>query len=351
MKRRLAAAAAGVMLVSMSLSGCQASKGLETDGLKITQYKDVEVEQVSKPEEVTDENVDNMIQAILESNSQVNEITDRAVENGDTVNIDFVGKIDGVEFEGGDGKDYPLTIGSGAFIEGFEDSVIGHKPGETYDWNGAFPDNYGNAEYAGKDVVFTITVNSITESEVPELTDEFVKNVSEESKTVDEYKKEIRKQLEEENETAYSDELASKVWEEVINNTEVSKYPKEKVEKLSGDLIASYKSAADTSGMEYEEFLQSQTGMDVETFEKRVDEVVKDRVKQNMIAEAIAGKENIRLDDSAYEEQLEVIAKNNGIKDVEELKKMASEEELKEMALGNLVMEWLAEHCIQKATE
>ncbi len=351
MKRRLAAAAAGVMLFSMILSGCQASKGLETDSLKITQYKDVEVEQVSKPEEVTDENVDNMIQAVLESNSQVNEITDRAVENGDTVNIDFVGKIDGVEFEGGAGEDYPLTIGSGAFIEGFEDSVVGHKTGETYDWNGAFPDNYGNAEYAGKDVVFTITVNSITESQVPELTDEFVKNVSEESKTIDEYKKEIRKQLEKENETAYSDELASKVWEEVVNNTEVSKYPKEKVEKLSGDLIDSYKSAADTSGMEYEEFLEVQTGMDVETFEKRVDEVVKDRVKQNMIAEAIAKKENIKLDDSAYEEQLEVIAQNNGIKDVEELKKMASEEELKEMALGNLVMEWLAEHCIQKAAE
>lgn len=351
MKRRLAAAAAGVMACSMILSGCQASKGLETENLKITQYKDVEVAQVSKAEEVTDEDVDNMVQAILESNAVTNEITDRAVKSGDTVNIDFVGKIDGVEFDGGAGTDYPLTIGSKVFIEGFEDSVIGHKVGETYDWNGAFPDNYGNAEYAGKDVVFTITVNSITTSEIPELTDEYVKNVSENSKTVDEYNKEIRAQLETENQTAYVNELSSRVWQAVVDNTEVINYPEDRVQKLTDEYLDSYKSAAAEWGMEYEDFLELQAGMDVETFEKRVDEVVKDSVKQTMIVEAIAQKENITMDDAAYEEQLEAIAASNGISDVETLKGMAAEEELKEIALGNLVREWLAKHCIQVAAE
>lgn len=351
MRKKLAAAAAGAAVFSMILSGCQASKGLETDELKITQYKDVEVEQVSKPEEVTDEDVDNMVQAILESNAVSNEVTDRAVESGDTVNIDFVGKIDGVEFEGGEGTDYPLTIGSGVFIEGFEDSVIGHKAGDTYDWEGKFPDDYGNAEYAGKDVVFTITVNSITVSEVPKLTDDYVKSVSEKSKTIDEYNKEIRDQLETENETAYKNELSSRVWQAVVDNTEVTKYPEDRVKELTDEFVESYKSAAEQMDVEYEEFLVSQTGMDVETFEKKVDEVVKDSIKQNMIAEAIAAKENIQMDDDAYAKQLEVIAQDNGIADVDTLKEMATEDELKEIALGNLVREWLAEHCIQKAAE
>lgn len=200
MKKKVIAILTGALAVSMLLSGCAASKGLETDELKISMYKGVEVEEVEKPEEVTDEDVENTINATLQSNATIKEITDRAVESGDTATIDFVGKMDGEEFEGGSSTDYPLEIGSGQFIDGFEDSVIGHEIGETYDWNGKFPDDYSNTDLAGKDVVFTITVKSISQTEVPELTDDFVKQVSEESANVKEYKEEVKKQLEEDNE-------------------------------------------------------------------------------------------------------------------------------------------------------
>ena len=213
MKKTIAVLLTGVMASALLLSGCEASKGLENDDIKITQYKGIEIDEVEKAKEVTDDDVDSFIKSMQESHAEVIEITDRAVEDGDTVSINFVGKMNGEEFEGGSAKDYSLTIGSGVFIEGFEDSVIGHKAGETYDWNGKFPDDYGNAEMAGKDVVFTITVNAITKEDVPELNDEFVKSVSETSKTVKEYKKEVKELLQKDAETSYEYSVETAVWE------------------------------------------------------------------------------------------------------------------------------------------
>ncbi len=348
MKKRLTVLLTGVLAVSVLLAGCEESKGLETDNITITQYKDVEVDKVEKPEEITDEDVDNYIQSVLEANAVSNEITDRAVEQGDTVNIDFVGKIDGQEFEGGSGEDYPLTIGSGAFIEGFEDSVVGHSAGETYDWNGKFPDDYGNADYAGKDVVFTITVNSITESQVPELDDDFVKTVSEKSKTVEEYKKEVKKQLEDNAQTTYEDQLGSEVWQKVVENTEVSKYPEGEVEELCDETISQYKDMAEQMGVEYEDYLE-QNGMTKEDFEKQVEDMSKDHIKQTLIVEAIADKEKIELSDEEYEKQLAEMAKLYGYEDADALEDAVEEDDLKEVALYNLVVDWLVEHCIQKA--
>ena len=211
MKKKLVMMLTGIFAASMMLAGCEASKGLETDDLKITQYKGVEVSEVDKPEKVTDEDVDAAIQANLQTNATTEEVTDRAVEEGDTATIDFTGKIDGTEFEGGSSTDYPLVIGSGSFIEGFEDSIIGHNIGDTFDWNGKFPDDYSNADYAGKDVTFTITVKGISVEKVPELTDDFVKSVSDKSTTVDEYKKEVKKQLEDEAQATYEDTLRQEV--------------------------------------------------------------------------------------------------------------------------------------------
>ena len=135
MKKKLVIMLTGVFAASMLLAGCEASKGLETDDLKITQYKGVEVDEVEKPDEVTDEDVDASIQATLQTNATTTEVTDRPVQEGDTATIDFTGKIDGAEFEGGSSTDYPLVIGSGSFIEGFEDSIVGHNIGDTFDWN------------------------------------------------------------------------------------------------------------------------------------------------------------------------------------------------------------------------
>lgn len=349
MKKRLAAVLALVCAGSMILAGCAGSNKIETDNLTIEGYKGIEVEQVEKAAEITDEDVESAIQSTLESQATQKEITDRAVENGDTVNINFVGKIDGEEFEGGSAEDYPLTIGSGVFIEGFEDSVIGHNVGDTYDFNGQFPADYGNADYAGKDVVFTITVNAITEDEVPELDDKFVKSVSEKSKTVKEYKKEVKKQLEDEAEDAYKDTLQSSVWEAVLEKSKVKKYKKKDVNEVADSLIAQYKSAAEYYGMEYEAFIEEQMGTTIEEFEEQVNTAAESSVKQSMVTEAIAEKEKLELTDEEYEAQLKKMAKTYGYEDTDALKEAAEEDDLKEMALNNVVKEWLTDNCVQVA--
>ena len=133
MKKRLAALFCATLAASMILVGCQASKGLETDNLKITQYKGVEVSAVAKPEKVTDDDVEQYIQSQLTSSATTTEVTDRAAQKGDTVDIAFAGTIDGEAFDGGSSDSYSLELGSGKMIDGFEDSIIGHNVGETFE--------------------------------------------------------------------------------------------------------------------------------------------------------------------------------------------------------------------------
>lgn len=351
MKKRIAMTLTGILAASMLLAGCEASKGLETDELTITQYKGVEVDEVSKPEEVTDEDVDSAIQANLQTNATTTQVTDRAVESGDTATIDFVGKIDGTEFEGGSSTDYPLVIGSGSFIDGFEDSIIGHNIGDTFDWNGKFPDDYNNADYAGKDVVFTITVKEISVENVPELTDDFVKSVSEESKTVDEYKKEIKKQLEEDAQTNYEDTLTQEVWQKVLDNTEVKKYPEDEKKEMISSLKEQYESAAEYYETDFATFIQQQLGMTEDQFNEEAEKAVESSLKGTMVTEAIADKERIKLSDDEYEAEFEKMAESYGYEDVDALKEAAEEDDLKEIALNNAVKEWLVDHCVQVAAE
>lgn len=351
MKKRIAMLLTGALMASMALAGCSGSKGLETDELKISVYKGVEINEVAKPGEVTDEDVENYIQSSLQMNATKEEVTDRPVESGDTATIDFTGRIDGVEFEGGSAVDYPLVIGSGQFIAGFEDSVIGHSIGETYDWQGVFPEDYQNADYAGKDVVFTITVKGISKEVVPELNDEFVKSVSKKSKTVDEYKKEVKKQLGKDNEKNYESSISQAVWQKVLDNTEVKKYPEDKVKEITDSLIDQYKTTAEYYEQDYETFIEEQMGYSVEDFEKQVDEAAKASIKQTMVTEAIADKEKIKLGEKEYEEQLKKMAADYGYEDVDALKESAEDDDLKEIALNNLVKDWLKEHCVQKAAE
>lgn len=347
MKSKTAVLFTGIMMSAILLSGCQASKGLETDYLTITQYKDVEIDEVEKATEVTDTDVDAYIQSMLESEADAVAAEDRAVEKGDTVKIDFVGKMNGEAFDGGSAQDYPLAIGSGVFIPGFEDSIVGHKIGETFDWNGKFPDDYDSTEMAGKDVVFTITVNSI----VPELSDEWVRAVSEKSGTVEEYKKEVNDLLEDNARKAYEYSIGAAVWEKVMENTTIKKYPEKEVDEKKNAWIGEYESAAAYYGVDYKTFIEEQMGMILEDFEKRIDTAVKDEVKERMVAEAIADKQNIKLDDKTYEKELEDMAQEYGYPDVETIKEAVDEDILKDEVLKNLVMEWLAEHCLQARAE
>ena len=351
MKKKLAVVLAGVMMVSATLAGCQGSKGLETDDLKITQYKGIEVDAVEKAAEVTDEDIDKYIESRLSSDAESIEVTDRAVQSGDTATIDFTGKMNGEAFEGGTSTDYPLEIGSGSFIPGFEDSIIGHNTGDTFDWNGKFPDSYGNADLAGKDVVFTITVKKIQESKLPELTDEYVQKISEESKNVDEYKKEVKKNLEKQNADTYEETLINNTWKAVIENTEVKNYPMDEVEKIRDGLVEQYKTIASYNGAEYEDMIEQQMGKSVEEFEKELLEAAKENVKQTMATKAIAEKEKIEIDDESYKKQLQELAEMYGYESGEQIKEEVEKEDLETIVLNTLVKKWLADNCIQKVSK
>ena len=350
MKKKVAMLLTGVMAVSLMMTGCQSAKGLETENIKISVYKGVEVDKVDKPSEVTDDDVNTQIQSVLDENSTTEEVTGRAVKKGDTATIDFVGKMNGEAFDGGSSTDYPLEIGSNSFIDGFEDSIIGHNAGDTFDWNGKFPENCGSSDLAGKDVTFTITVKSISQKKTPKLTDKFVKKVSKESKTVKEYKEEVKKSLEEDNEKTYNDSLQQAAWQKVLDNTKVKKYPEKDVKKIEDSLISQYKSVAEAYNVSYDDLIKQQMGTTVEKFEKQVTKAAKSSVKQTLVTKAIADKENIKLDDETYKTELKKIADAYGYDSVKALKKAASKSELKEIALNDLVKEWLANQCIQVET-
>lgn len=347
MKKKTALLLAGLLACSALLSGCSGGNQASNKYVTVGGYKGIEVDKVDK-QEVDDEDVDAYIQSVQQQNLQ--DVTDRPVQEGDIVNIDYVGKMDGQEFDGGSAQGTDLTIGSGQFIDGFEDSIIGHNAGETFDWNGSFPDPYSaNPDYSGKPVTFTITVNSI--GVLPELNDAFVKKVSEESKTMDEYKKEVKDTLEKSAEENYNYNLESEAWEAVLEKAEMEKYPEDQLKDMKEQLIQQYKDTAEAYGMSYEDFISGQMNMDTETFEKQAEEAVKQSLKQKYVARAIADEEKLTPSDEEYEERFKEMADSYGFEDVDALKEAAEEEDLKDMVLQDVVKEWLAEHCLQVASD
>lgn len=346
MKKKTVLLFAGLLACSVMLGGCAGNEA-SNDYVKVGGYKGIEVDKVDDKQEVSDEDVDNYIDTVRKQN--MTEDKDASAEEGDTVNIDFVGKMDGQEFEGGSAQGQELTIGSAGYIEGFEDSIIGHKAGETFDWNGQFPDPYENQpDYAGKPVTFTITVNSVMR--MPELTDDFVKTVSEKSKTVAEYKKEVKKILEDNAEENYQYDLESEAWDAVLEKAEVISYPEDEVKETEQQIINNYKSIAEAYGMEYEDYITSQ-GMEVKDFEKQVSQAAENSVKQKYLAQAIAEEEKLSLTDEEYEKEFKKLAEEYGYPDVDTMKESAGEDELKNIVLQNIVKEWLAEHCVQVVSD
>ena len=312
MKKKLIAAVTGICMIAGALSGCS-SDTAENDYVSVSGYKGIEIDKVDVDTDISDEDVENEINSVLEENATDKEVTGRAAQLGDTADINYVGKVDGQEFDGGSADNYPLELGSGSFIDGFEDSIVGHNVGETFDWNGKFPDDYQNTDLAGKDFVFTITVNALTEPELPELN--------------------------------------SAVWEAVLEKAEVKGYPDGEVDRIYNTYLEQYQEMASYYNMEYDEFIQLYTEMTVDEFEEEAKEAAKDNIKQSQVAEVIAEKEGLTLTDEEYEKEFEKLAEDYGYEDVDDLKEVAGEETLKQLVLQPIVQEWLAENCVQKETD
>ncbi len=337
MKRKSLAYAASVVAMTM-LVGCNSSK-VSNDLITINQYKGLEVEKVTAVE-VTDEDVEQSIQASLEAISTRKEVTDRGSKEGDVVTVDFVGKVDGVEFEGGSASDQEITLGAGRYIDGFEDGIIGHNKGEVFDINVTFPENYGSTDLAGKAAVFTITLDKIEEVIVPELTDELVASkLSATAKTIEEYKKEEKEALILSNEQSAQSQLAQKVWTALLDNCEVKEFPEDDMEDMLSQIEAQYSQVATMYGVDVETVVKEFYGIELQ-------EMAENLLKQQYAIELIAEKENITLTVEEYENDLAEYASNWGY-DAEEMEEMVGHDELEKMFIQERVGDWLIENCKQ----
>jgi len=274
---------------------------------------------------VSDEEVDKEIENVVAENPLYEEVKDREVKEGDTVNIDFVGKKDGVEFDGGKGEKFDLVIGSGSFIEGFEEGLIGTKPGDVVDLNLTFPKEYQNSpELAGQDVVFTVTVNYIKgEAIETKFDDEFVKRVSNgEQKTTDEYREYIKNNLY----TSNVSGMVDTAYMQILEASTVSEVPQGLVEVMKLRIDASYKMMSKDQGYtDFEEFIKMFAQISLDEYNNKLDETAKTYVEQQLITEAIAKKENITITDEEYEKYLNNYLENNNVESVEEMEKITLE--------------------------
>lgn len=328
-KKMMAVLLAGVMVLA---AGC-AKEGKVTVG----EYKGLTLTSVSQEE------FDAEIQAMLEENSELVKV-DRAAADGDTVNIDYVGLKDGVAFEGGTAEGYDLTLGSNSFIDGFEEGLVGTYAGEQIDLNLTFPLDYSNTDLAGQAVVFQVTVNEVKETQVPELTDEFVAELFPNYPTVAEYTEALRKAM---NDNAYYEQVT----EQLMASSEVLEYNEAEVILQKEQLIAEYTS--------YAEYYGSYYGLDTETaimyflgfestaaFEESMGDYARDVVKNAMIIKAIAKAEGLELTKKEYKEKALEYAPNYGYEDVKSFEEAYGKDVIEESILAEKVMLFIIDNAV-----
>ncbi|NLV37286.1 MAG: trigger factor [Clostridiaceae bacterium] len=273
--------------------------------VELGQYKGVEVQKATAL--VTDEDLDKEIDRVRDTNSRLISIDDRPVASGDTAVIDFEGFIDDVAFEGGKGTDYSLVIGSGSFIPGFEDQLIGVAAGEEKDVNVTFPEDYGSEELAGKPAVFKVKVNEIKLKELPELDDEFAKDVSE-FDTLDEYKADLRKKLLESAEHKAHHENEDNVVNKVVENATID-IPTVMIDNRIEDLIYDFSMRLRYQGLELSKYLEIM-GMDMAAFREQFKQRAEQEVKTQLVIEKVGIVEGIVPTQEDTDEEIKKLAEN-----------------------------------------
>lgn len=290
--------------------------------VELGEYKGLKA--TKKSTKVTADEVKAELARMQEQNSTVSDVDDRAVKKNDIVVIDFEGFVDGKAFEGGKAEKYELTIGSNQFIPGFEDQIIGHKIGDKFDVNVKFPEDY-QADLASKDAVFKIKLHGIKVKEVPALDDEFANDVSE-FDTLDELKKDIKKQLEKRKNDDAENELHNTLLEEVAKGIK-AEIPEAMIEKTIDDDVNEYSYRLQSQGLKLETYLKY-TGMDMKGFREGFKERAETQVRLNLALEKIIEKENIEVTEEDIEAEYKKYADAYNM-DIDTIKKAVSAESLK----------------------
>lgn len=317
------------------------------------EYKGIEYEETKTV--ITDEDIKYQVNGLLDAYATSTEVTSGTVDNGDTVNIDFVGKVDGVEFEGGstEGAGSELTLGSGRMIAGFEEQIMGHEIGETFDINVTFPEDYGETSLAGQDAVFTITINCKYDKQYPEYNDEFVA-ANTEYDTVAAYEEYLRKAMTED--AAQSDEDYNKaaVVTAVVDASTVNEYPQEEMQKLIDASVAQVESEASSYNYELGDFLKTFYGFEtVEAFEEQISNSVKEYMTEKVVICAIAKAENITVSSEEMAEYKKTMMETLAITEEEAFDEHYTAEDVAYYTLAEKVVNFLVENAtpVQATTE
>lgn len=300
--------------------------------VEVKDYKGIEVEKVVNP--VTDEDINKQLDALREKNVTVETVDDRAAENGDDVVIDFEGFKDDVAFEGGKAEDFTLSLGSGQFIPGFEDQIVGHNAGEDFDINVTFPEEYQVKELAGAPAVFKIKLKSISKKVMPELDDDMVKD-STEFDTVDEYKADVKKKLEEANEKHADSEVEAKIFDKVIENM-TAEIPQVMFDNRVNEMVGELEQRLAPQGISLDLYMQY-TGQTMDTVKKAYAEQAEKQVKLRLALEKIAKLENIEVTEDELKAEFDKLAEAYKL-DVDQIKQFIHDDDLKkDIAVGKAV--------------
>ena len=297
--------------------------------VEVGEYKGLKAEK--KVEEVTDADVDKEVEKLQDRNSRLVAVEGRAAENGDTVTFDFEGFVDDKAFDGGKAENYTLTLGSGQFIPGFEDQIVGRNTDEEFDVNVTFPEDYNAEELAGKPAVFKCKLHEIKARELPELNDEFAKDVSE-FDTLDELKNDLKEKLQHQREHAAADAFESQLLEQLVSGLK-AEIPEAMFERRVDESVREFEYRLQSQGLNLDTYLQY-TGMDMDAFRKGFREQAEKQVKIRLALEKIAALEEIAPSDEELEAEFAKLAEQYKM-DVEKVKTFIPAKELaKDLAVG-----------------
>lgn len=327
------------------LSGIDAENMVELP----EKYDKIRVE-VAKRKEVTDEQVEENIQNTLLANAPLKEV-DRKVKEGDTVSIDFTGKLDGEEFEGGSGS-YDLVIGSHTFIEGFEEGLIGAKKGETRDLELTFPENYSAAELAGKEVVFTVTVNKISEYDVPKLDDDYVRSLNRKDKfnnaitSVEEYRDYVRANLDEQNESDYRNAVIAACQDKLLQESTFNgEAPADMIDQYNDSMTRMLQYYALMNYTELKDLMINVYHATEDNYMEMIGDMAETQMKRDIILQAIADKKDLNPDEEDVEKAIaDYVESEDTIESADDIGRYAKEF-LRDELMRNNVYDWLVEHC------
>lgn len=290
------------------------------------EYKGLKVDKVST--RVTQKEVDEEIEKERERNARTIEVTDRAVQDKDQVVLDFEGFVDGEAFEGGKGEKYPLTIGSGSFIPGFEEQLIGVEIGKETEVKVTFPEDYHAKDLAGKEAVFKCTVHEIKAKELPELDDEFVSDVSDSSETVDAYKAEVKAKIKERKENEGKQKREDQSVEQAVANAQID-IPEPMIDLQARQMADDFARRIMQQGMSLEQYFQF-TGLTEEKMMEEFRPQAEKRIRTRLVLEAVVAAENIEVSDERMDEELQKMADAYQM-EVDKLKEFMGENEKKQM--------------------